>query len=309
MEFIETLQSSKLDRSWVTIGAFDGVHKGHQALFNALVNGAHRAGCTAVVITFNPLPGVFFKRMDTGSALSSLDERIRLIKATGVDEVIVLGFNHDLAGIDALSFMKALKSSIGIERLLAGFNFTLGKDRGGTVTELTEIGKILGYEVQVVEPVRDGDDIISSSNIRRLLRLGEISKANRFLGRAYKVTGPVVHGEHRGGKLGFPTANLSIPTERLIPANGVYACRATVDNKTYLAVTNVGVRPTFDTPLPEPRIEPHLLDTEERFYDRTLSLEFFEYLRSEMKYPNADALIAQIKKDVQKTRELFSNDA
>lgn len=309
MEFIETLQSRNIQHSWVAIGAFDGVHKGHQALFNALVKGAHRSGCTAVVITFDPLPGVFFKRMETGSALSSLEERISLIKATGVDEVIVLHFDLALAGIDALSFMKALKSNIGIERLLAGFNFTLGKDRGGTVNELTEIGKSLGYDVEVVEPVRDGDDIISSSNIRRLLRLGDISKANRFLGRVYKVTGPVVHGEHRGGKLGFPTANVSIPAERLIPANGVYACKATVDGKTYLAVTNVGVRPTFDTPLLEPRIEPHLLDTEERFYDRILSLEFFEYLRSEMKYPDADALIAQIKKDVQKTRELFSDGA
>ncbi len=285
------------------------MHKGHQALFTALVNGAHRSGCKAVVITFDPLPGIFFKRMETGSALSSLEERIALIKATGVDEVIVLPFDLTLAGIDALSFMKALKFYIGLECLLAGFNFTLGKDRGGTIHELTEIGKSLSYEVQVVDPVRDGDDIISSSNIRRLLRLGDIGKANRFLGRAYKVTGPVVHGEHRGGKLGFPTANLSIPAERLIPANGVYACKATVDGKTYLAVTNVGVRPTFDTPLPEPRIEPHLMDTEERFYDRILSLEFFEYLRSEAKYPDAEALIAQIKKDVLRTRELFSNGA
>jgi len=309
MEFIETLQSRKIDRSWVAIGAFDGVHKGHQALFTSLVSGAHRSGCKAVVITFDPLPGVFFKRMDTGSSLSSLEERIGLIKATGVDEVIVLRFDLSLAGIDALSFMKALKANIGLEHLLAGFNFTLGKDRGGTVQQLTEIGKTVGYQVEVVDPVKEGDDVISSSNIRRLLRLGEISKANRFLGRPYNVTGLVVHGEHRGGTLGFPTANLSIPAERLIPANGVYACKAAVDGKTYLAVTNVGVRPTFDNPLPKPRIEPHLLDTEERFYDKILSLDFSEYLRPEVKYPDVEALIAQIKKDVQKTREIFSNDA
>ncbi len=309
MEFIETLQSKNIQHSWVAIGAFDGVHKGHQALFTTLVTGAHRSGCKAVVITFDPLPGIFFKRMEPGSELSTLDERISLIKATGVDEVIVMRFDHSLAEIDALSFMTALKKNIGLEHLLAGFNFTLGKNRGGTVQQLADFGKSLGYEVDVVEPVRDGDDIVSSSNIRRLLRLGEIRKANRLLGRPYNVIGPVVHGEHRGEKLGFPTANLAIPAERLIPANGVYACKATVDGKTYLAVTNVGVRPTFDNPLPKPRIEPHLLDTEERFYDKTLCLEFFEYLRSEVKYPDADALIAQIKKDVQKTRELFSDGA
>lgn len=306
MDFIEILRHQKIEQSWVAIGAFDGVHRGHQALFDRLVTGAHRSGCTAVAITFDPLPAVFFKRVKAGNALSTIAERVNLIKACGVDEVFVLPFTQALADIDALSFMQGLRESVGIRHLLAGFNFTLGKDRDGTVARLTEIGREIGYEVEVVHPVKDDGEIISSSNIRRLLQGGEIAKANRFLGRPYAVAGQVVHGEHRGSKLGFPTANVAVPAERLLPAMGVYACRAFVDGKAYLAVTNVGVRPTFDSPLPAPRVEPYLLDTSEQFYDKYLSLEFHEYLRPEQKFPDSQALIAQITQDVEKTRGLLT---
>ncbi len=306
MDFIEILRSKKIDRSWAAIGAFDGVHRGHQALFTKLVSGAHQSGCKSVAVTFDPLPAVFFKRVKTGNALTSVEERVNLIKALGVDEVIVLPFTRELADIDAASFMQGLKDSIGIEHLLAGFNFTLGKDRAGNVARLGEIGRQIGYEVEVVDPVKDDGEVISSSTIRRLIGSGEIAKANRFLGRPYSVAGEVVHGEHRGGKLGFPTANVDVPSERLLPAIGVYACKAYVDGKAYLAVTNVGVRPTFDTPLPAPRVEPHLLDTEDRFYDKYLSLEFYDYLRQEQKFPDSQSLIAQIKLDIEKTRRLLT---
>ncbi len=306
MDFIEILREKNIHGSWVAIGAFDGVHRGHRALFDHLVNGARQSACKAVAITFDPLPGVFFKRVTAGNALSTIAERVELINTLGVDEVIVLKFTQALADIDALSFMKGLKDSIDLRHLLAGHNFTLGKDRDGTVARLREIGKEIGYEVEVLDPVKDGGENISSSSIRRLLHNGDIVKANRFLGRPYAVAGQVVHGEHRGSKLGFPTANVAVPAERLLPAMGVYACRAFIDGKVYLAVTNVGVRPTFDSPLPAPRVEPHLLDTDEQFYGKYLNLEFHEYLRPEQKFPDSQALISQITKDVETTRRLLT---
>ncbi len=306
MDFIEVLREKNIHGSWAAIGAFDGVHRGHQALFDHLVNGARQSACKAVALTFDPLPGVFFKRVTAGNALSTIEERVELIKSLGVDEVIVLKFTQALADIDARSFMLGLKDSIDLRHLLAGHNFTLGKDRGGTVAYLTEIGKEIGYEVEVVDPVKDGGENISSSRIRKLLHNGDIVKANRFLGRPYTLAGQVVHGEHRGSKLGFPTANVAVPPERLLPAIGVYACRAFVEGKAYLAVTNVGVRPTFDSPLPAPRVEPYLLDTSEQFYDKYLSLQFHEYLRSEQKFPDSQALITQITQDVETTRRLLT---
>lgn len=307
MDYIEALHNASVESSWATIGAFDGVHVGHQTLFKKLVDGARQDGCKTVAITFDPLPALFFDRIKTGQVLTTLAERVAMIKALGVDEVIVLKFDKTLADIEALPFMEQVKNAIGLHRLLSGFNSRIGKDQAGSISRLKEIGKQLDFSVDVVPPVRNGQEIISSSNIRKLIKAGDITRANQFLGRPYAISGEVVHGEHRGSKLGFPTANLSIPEEQLLPATGVYATKAHVAEKTYLAVTNVGIRPTFENPLAFPRIEPHLLDTDDSFYGATLQLEFIEFLRPEVRFPDAKALVAQIQHDIQKTRELFAD--
>jgi len=309
MDYIEVLHQAKIESSWAAIGAFDGVHSGHRALFRKLVDGARQDECKTVAITFDPLPALYFERIKTGQALTTLAERVSLIKSLGVDEVIVLNFDRALADIEAFPFMQHVHSAIGLRKLLSGFNSRIGKDQVGSVSRLKEIGKQLGFSVEVVPPVRNGQEIISSSNIRKLIRAGDISRANKFLERPYAFTGEVVHGEHRGNKLGIPTANLSLPPEQLLPANGVYACKAKVGNRTYLAVANVGVRPTFENPLPVPRVEPHLLDTNESFYGATLKLEFHQFLRPEVRFPDAKALVTQIQLDIKNTRELFADAA
>jgi len=306
MDYIDTLTETSIQRSWVTIGAFDGVHTGHQTLFNKLVEGARQAKCPSVAITFDPLPALFFHRIKTDHMLTTTRERVSLIKSMGVDRVIVLNFTRELADVEAEPFMAEVKKALGLEKLLAGFNFTLGKDHAGTVAALKQIGNDLNFDVEVLPPIRYGQDIISSSNIRKLLKNGEVTKAAIFLGRPYNLRGRVVHGEHRGRKLGIPTANLSIPGERLLPAIGVYATLAHVNQKTFLSVTNVGVRPTFDNPLPTPRVEPHLLDTNDSYYRKTLKLEFIEYLRPEVRFPDSRALVDQIQQDIQKTREILA---
>lgn len=307
MDYNDLLNESPMHRSWVTIGAFDGVHTGHQTLFNKLVDGARQAQCPSIAITFEPLPALFFQRIKTDHLLSTTTERVSMIKLMGVDRVIVLDFTQKLADMEAEAFMKEIKRTLGLEKMLAGFNFTLGKDHAGTVAALKRIGAALNFDVEVLPPVRHGQDIISSSNIRKLLKNGEVTKAGFFLGRPYYLEGLVVHGEHRGGTLGYPTANLSIPEERLLPAKGVYATLAHVGQKTYLSVTNVGVRPTFENPLPVPRVEPHLLDTTDTFYDKTLKLEFIEFLRPEVRFPDSRSLVDQIQKDINKTRKIFAD--
>lgn len=307
MDYIEALSRVNINSAWATIGAFDGVHTGHRILFNKLVDGARQDNCRAVAITFDPLPALFFERIKTGQVLTTLTERVSLIKSLGVDDVIVLDFNRALADVEAFPFMQQVHRTIGLKRLLSGFNSRIGKDQAGSVSRLKEIGQQLGFSVEIVPPIRNGQEIISSSNIRKLIKAGDISRAKQYLGRPYTVSGEVVHGDHRGSKLGIPTANLAIPGEQLLPATGVYACKAIVGERSYIAVTNVGVRPTFENPLSTPRIEPHLLDTDETFYGAVLKLEFYEYLRPEVRFPDAKALVAQIQQDIQKTRELFAD--
>lgn len=309
MDTLASFTQSLTDRSWVAIGAFDGVHLGHRSIFEKLVSGAHQVACEAIAVTFDPLPALFFKRIHANYSLTTLAEREKLIQQYGIDRLITLKFDQELADVEAADFMQVLKQKIGVERLLVGDNFTLGRDRKGNVTELTRLGQELGYSLEITEPVTIDGEVISSSKIRNLLVAGNIHKANQFLGRPYHLTGEVVHGEHRGTKLGIPTANLAIPPERLLPANGVYATLARVKGGTYLAVTNVGVRPTFDHPLLQPRVEPHLLDVSGHLYGETLTLEFFEFLREEVKFPDSQSLVSQINRDIQKTREVLAAHA
>jgi riboflavin kinase/FMN adenylyltransferase len=298
-----------IKNSWATVGSFDGVHRGHQTLIRHLVEEAHHDHAPAVVITFHPHPAVFFNRVPTAYSLTSVEEREALLKSLGVDHVVTLQFDAELANLTALNFMELLKEKIDLGHLLIGFNFALGRDRTGNLDTLQQFGKLFGYQVEVVQPVKSDREVISSSQIRTLLQNGQLKQANDMLGRPYSFEGVVIHGEHRGNKLGFPTANLDLAPDRLIPARGVYVTRGIVEGKTYQAVTNIGVRPTFANPLPTPRVEPHLLDLNEDLYGKELKIELLDYLRPEQTFPNPDALIAQVNLDIQRTRELFKNGA
>jgi riboflavin kinase/FMN adenylyltransferase len=305
MNIFLPLPVKSYQKSWVTIGSFDGVHLGHQSLIKELVESAHGDDNPAIVITFWPHPATFFHRVPQSYALTSPEERTFLIKKLGVDEVITLGFNEALSELDALSFMSKIKDLLDVRKLIVGPNFTLGKNRSGDNEQLRQIGKKIGFSVEVKEPFLIQDKLISSSQIRQDLASNQVRDANQKLGRAYSLKGTVTHGEHRGTHLGIPTANLAISPERLIPAKGVYVTRATVDGKNHAAVTNIGVRPTFENPLIIPRVEPHLLDMQEQLYGKELTLEFIDFLRPEIKFENPQALVSQIKLDIEKTRKIL----
>lgn len=308
MDFITPNHAMKQDPAWITIGSFDGVHLGHQALIRNLIEKAHACDCTALVITFWPHPATFFKRAPQAWSLTSPAERRDLLLKLGVDEMITLTFDDALANLTAEEFILGLKRKLNLKGLLVGPNFALGKGREGNLEKLTGIARQHDFELEVITPVNADEGMVSSSQIRADLLASRIKAAAQKLGRPYSLTGKVVHGEHRGTGLGVPTANLAYEPERLIPINGVYVTRAIVNARAYASVTNIGVRPTFENPLLVPRIEPHILDMHDQLYGQELTLGFIDHLRPEIKFADSKELVAQIQKDILRTRELFDTN-
>ncbi|PWH18409.1 MAG: bifunctional riboflavin kinase/FMN adenylyltransferase [Anaerolineae bacterium] len=304
MAHYTSLEAVSLTSSWLTIGVFDGVHRGHQEIIHQLTAGAHADGAPAVLLTFRPHPAKVLAGRDI-PCLTTPEERAEILFSLGVDEVITLPFTRDLAERTAEDFMTELKSRLGLHKLLIGYDFALGKGRAGDFHRLREIGKWLGYEVQAIAPVRFSDEIISSTLIRQTVAEGAVRLAAAKLGRYYSVQGPVVPGDGRGRTLGIHTANIDIPAEKALPANGVYATWAWVQHQKYPSVTNIGLRPTFTAGAVLPRVETHLLDYSGDLYGNSLKIEFVERLRGEQKFATVQDLVAQIQSDIERTREML----
>ena len=294
-----------LQNSWLTIGVFDGVHRGHQQIIRKLTSGAHAVGDPAVVLTFWPHPATVLGNPDF-KCLTLPDERFELLSALGVDVAIVQVFDTALANTSAADFVSGLKAHLGFQRFLIGYDFALGKGRQGNAARLAEMGKGLGYEVEVIPALGDESGVISSTEIRKLVAVGDVAEAGKLLGHCYGLHGPVVHGDSRGRELGFPTANLDYPAGKILPSNGVYACRAWIDDATYSAAVNVGVRPQFHDRADRPLVEAYILDFNRDIYGQDVRLEFVSRLRDERKFSTVDDLVAQMHRDVQKAQDILS---
>jgi riboflavin kinase/FMN adenylyltransferase len=301
-----SIEDISLQNSWLTIGVFDGVHRGHQEILSNLTAGAHANGAPAVVLTFWPHPGVVLGKRKHLKSLTTPGERAELLGSLGVDAVITQTFNPEFAELSALDFMRLVSERLGLRSLWIGYDFALGHNREGNLERLTEIGTGLGYKVNPIGPVKNGDDVLSSSLIRGRIREGNVSRAAENLGRYYALSGPVVHGDGRGRKINIPTANIAYPKEKVIPANGVYACWAWVGEEKHLAAVNIGINPTFTPDKETPNVEAHLLDFSRELYGEELKLEFVERLRDEMKFEGVEALLEQIHADIGETREILS---
>jgi riboflavin kinase/FMN adenylyltransferase len=288
--------------SVVSIGVYDGVHRGHQRLLRELVKQAHDLGQRAVVISFFPHPDVVLRGVVGRYYLTSPEERAQLLEALGVDVVLTLAFDERLRQMRAADFVDQLVTRLSMRQLWVGADFALGYQREGNVAYLSALGEERGYRVRPVELVTysEAGEVISSTSIRELLLQGRVALARDWLGRSYSVSGKVVRGDGRGRMIGFPTANLEVWEELVIPLNGVYAGWATVRGQRYAAVTNVGTRPTFDGV--SVRVEPHLLDFDDDIYGEALCVTFEERLRAEQKFSGIDALRAQLKQDVAAAR-------
>lgn len=288
----------------LTIGVFDGVHRGHQFLIGRLRELAAARGLASVVLTFHPAPISVLRPDVRLSYITTLEERLRLLREQGVDAVGRLTFTSELAQVSAHDFIAGLREELDLRLIVGGPDLSVGRAREGTVAWLREHGPALGYGVETVEFVADGARKMGSSGIREALAQGDVEAAARVLGRSYSLRGPVVHGDHRGRTIGFPTANLGIAADLAIPAFGVYVTRASVGEARYRAVTNIGMRPTFATTAP-PSVETHILDFDADIYDRELRIELLTRLRGEQKFAGVEALLGQIARDVAAARDYF----
>ncbi|MCC6564787.1 MAG: bifunctional riboflavin kinase/FAD synthetase [Chloroflexi bacterium] len=305
MTHVDSLQAIRLSQpAQVTIGVFDGVHAGHQHLIRELVARAHASGHITVVLTFFPHPAAILRGITGRYYLTSPDVRAEELKKLGVDVVITQRFDDEFRHIRAADYIDLLCRQIPMRELWVGKHFTLGYQREGTVAFLRELGARYGYSVHELELVTgDDQEAISSTRIRSLLEAGDVKAAAGLLGRPYSVRGEVVMGDQRGRTIGFPTANLAIWDEQLLPPFGVYAGYASFDDSTHPCVTNLGVRPTFDGQ--QLRVESHLIDYSGDLYGKTLTVSFVERLRGEIKFPSIDALVAQITADVATGRSVL----
>lgn len=304
MTHYQSLEAVSLTGSWLTIGVFDGVHRGHQEIIRQLTAGAHASGAPAVLLTFSPHPAKVLAGREI-PCLTTPEERAEILFSLGVDDVITMPFTRELAERSAEDFMTELKTRLGLRKLLIGYDFALGRGRAGNFQRLAEIGKALDYDVQAVEALRLSEDVISSTLIRQTIADGAVSLAAAKLGRCYSAQGPVVPGDGRGRAIGIHTANVEPPALKVLPANGVYATWSFVGGEKHPAVTNIGLRPTFTGGEALPRIEAHLLGYSGNLYGKMLKLEFVERLRGEQKFPSVEALVAQIRADIEQARGIL----
>ena len=293
----------------ITLGVFDGVHLGHRYLIDALKERAAARGLASGVVTLHPSPVQVLRPEVRVAYLTSLEERVELLRATGVDTVAPLTFTSEVAELSASDFLAMLHGALDMRFLLMGPDNAFGRGREGTPQRVAEVADELGFELEVLaQPLGGGNGRVSATAIRNAIGAGDMERAAALLGRPFSLRGPIVRGHDRGRAFGFPTANMAVTPDRALPAFGVYITRSHVGDRTYPSATNVGINPTFDDALPS--IETYILDFEGDLYGRELRIELLHRLRSEVKFDGIDALAAAIATDVAAVREYFaSHDA
>jgi len=292
---LSQIKSHRLGASALTIGTFDGVHRGHRAIFARLLSQAQKLQVPAAAITFDPHPREVVGKQNHVPDIVPFAERIRLIADLGMDYLVWERFTKRLAARSPQSFMDEVVAKLHPRIMVVGHDFSFGKGREGDEAWLRQYGREHGFHVIALKPVKVGRETISSSRIRVLISQGEMERAGRLIGLPFTVEGRVIHGHHRGRKLGFSTANLHWQAA-LIPPDGVYVARVEWRGNWYPALANIGTNPTFhDEKL---AFEVHLLDFHRRLYGQTLRVAFLKRLRPEMTFPSSKALIRQITKDV-----------
>jgi riboflavin kinase / FMN adenylyltransferase len=274
------------------------VHLGHVDVIKRTVAAAEADGAQPTLITFEPHPRCVLDPANCPQSITTLQEKLALVEALGIVHVIVLRFDRPLAGLSPQEFTDLLATAIDVRRWVVGFDFAFGRGRSGNAEWL----RAHGHTVDVVPPFKLGGRELHSSDVRRLVTIGEIEEANKLLGREYSMAGPVESGDKVGRRLGFPTANIAIEPNKLVPALGAYAGRARAPEGDFVAALSVGYRPTFGgTQL---RVEAFLLDFEGDLYQQRLELRFLRYLHGDIRFPTIDELVEQLKRDVADTRRI-----
>ena len=284
-----------------TIGNFDGHHLGHRALLQTVVETARKAQGTALVLTFDPHPvKILAPRVDL-RFLTSPEEKLANFEAAGIDEVVFLDFTPSFAAMSPDQFAEdILHRSLTLSELFVGNHFAFGKGRAGRIDDLVRFGEQYGFHVHPMTPVTMDGDVVSSSRIRRLIQAGTMERAATLLGRVYGIRGTVVQGVQQGQAMGWPTANLRIPADRVVPPDGVYAARTIHGSQSYDSIAYIGTRPTFGAG--ERLIEVNLLDQTSDLYGQDIIVQFVARVRGDHTFASADDLSKQIVRDVEQAR-------
>ncbi|MTI89328.1 MAG: bifunctional riboflavin kinase/FAD synthetase [Balneolaceae bacterium] len=292
----------------LTVGTFDGVHIGHKALIEAVVSKAKQRDARSLVVTFDPHPRNIINPGKEGiKLLTTLEERSEIMKIFGIDVLLVIPFDRDFSLLSSEEFIrKIIYEKIGVSEFVIGYDHHFGRDREGTIETIKQLGSELDFDSYVVSKKEMGHTTVSSTVIRNTLsEEGDVRKAAEFLGRDYILNGMVAHGEERGRKIGFPTANIEPEHQhKVIPKNGVYAVHARVDEQWYGGMMNIGVRPTFDGH--KKTLEVHMFDFDQEIYGKKIQIRFRDRIRDEKKFEGVEALITQLKADKQRSLEILS---
>ncbi len=288
----------------VTIGVFDGVHRGHQHLVAILLERARQEELAAVAITFNPHPRTVLQPGTVITYLTSIEERVELLQGLGLDAVGVLAFTSELAQLSPRDFLALLVQELDMRLLVVGPDFALGRGRAGTAGVIRQIGQELGFSVEIAPLLTEEGEKVGSTAVRQALAAGDLERVARLLGRPFSVRGPVVSGDRRGRNLGFPTANIALGLDRALPPYGIYVTRTYVRENVYPSCTSIGIRPTFHSD-GQATVETYILDFDEEIYGEEIRIDLLHRLRDELRFDSVEALVEQMRKDIEDTRRWF----
>lgn len=309
MKIIHAISNfSSEEKTFVTIGTFDGVHFGHQQIIKKLVNEAKKEGGKSVLLTFFPHPRMVLQKDSSLELINTINERSELLEKTGLDYLIIHPFSKEFSRLSALSFVRdVLVNQLNTSKLIIGYDHHFGKNREGNIEQLSEYSELYNFSVEEI-PAQDIDEVsISSTKIRKALANGHLKTANNYLGYNFMLTGTVVNGKQLGGKIGFPTANIDIKeTYKLIPKTGVYVVKSEINKKVIFGMMNIGNRPTINGK--HQTIEVHFFDFNQNVYHQKITIETLYFLREEQKFDSVKILIHQLKKDEEIARTYIKNN-
>jgi riboflavin kinase / FMN adenylyltransferase len=309
MNIYKNINDVKINTPFVTVGTFDGVHLGHQYIFEQLINEAKKHGGESVLITFWPHPRMVVKKAENNiSMINTIEEKIELIEKQGIDHFIILPFTKEFSQLSSKEFIdKYLYQLIGIKGLIVGYDHKFGKDRQGNFEELKLCADKYGFRIKKIDALSVNNENISSTKIRNALLQGEIEKANEYLSRKFTLPGHVTNGRKIGRDLGFPTANIQPNSQyKLIPRDGVYAVKVEVETKIFNGMLNIGTRPTFNDGAINKSIEVHIIDFNGNLYHQDIKLYFHKRIRDEFKFNSIEELVSQLHKDKSDVIEYFA---
>ncbi|MCK8823500.1 bifunctional riboflavin kinase/FAD synthetase [Fuchsiella alkaliacetigena] len=289
----------------VTLGCFDGIHYGHQQIIEETITNAKQLACKSALFSFTPHPMSVIAPQKKPRLLSNWQQKLKIIAEIGIDKVYLQEFTNDFAKLDFESFVKDyLVAGINAQKVVVGSDFQFGHRGLGNVDKLKKSGKELGFTVQALEAVTIEGVIVSSTYIRELIESGQVSEVKKYLSRNYSILGEVVGGDKRGRKLGFPTANLKLLAEYVIPKIGVYAVKVSLNGSSYQGVAHLGAKPTFSQN--EFTFEVHIFDFGDYIYQQQLEVEFVQRLRGQIGFASQEELVKQINQDIEEAREILN---